>query len=394
MKLLIVIDNFNTGGIATSLYSFLKNLPAYVECDILSFDLDAIDNTRIPSNVKILEPDKKLELLGKSLHELKKKSFFIAVKKFFLVAISKIVSGEFARRIVFRSSKTIGNYDMALSYAHDNGWHSISKGCNDYVAKYVDANIKVAYIHCDYSNFGGYDKRQERTLRLFTHIATVSKSCKESFIKMFPNLANKIVVLENFTDTVLIREKSLEFLDFYDCSKINFVTVCRISSVKGLDRTVDIFYHLKTVGLSNFTWTLVGDGPDFQELKKKINSLEMEDCIFMVGEKTNPYPYIVNSSYFLLPSRHEAAPMVFNESAILGVPIITTETCSAKEMVEERKIGLVIENNDRSLEKIIRSIVTGEINPYSVFTHPKDVNYLAKQQLEYLLEETKNSEKR
>ena len=65
----------------------------------------------------------------------------------------------------------------------------------------------------------------------------------------------------------------------------------------------------------------------------------------MVGNKENPYPYIKNASCFLLPSLHEAAPMVFGEASSLGVPVLTTETCSAIELVQSRGIGYVVENS-------------------------------------------------
>ena len=52
-----------------------------------------------------------------------------------------------------------------------------------------------------------------------------------------------------------------------------------------------------------------------------------------------------NADLFLLPSYHEAAPMVFDEAACLGVPILATETTSTDEMITESGSGFVCENS-------------------------------------------------
>ena len=43
----------------------------------------------------------------------------------------------------------------------------------------------------------------------------------------------------------------------------------------------------------------------------------------------NPYGYMRAADVLLIPSFSEAAPMVIHESALLGTPILTTETSSA-----------------------------------------------------------------
>jgi len=47
--------------------------------------------------------------------------------------------------------------------------------------------------------------------------------------------------------------------------------------------------------------------------------------------------------------------MVFDEAAALGVPIISTRTLSADELVESRGIGVVCDNSDSGLEDAIRN---------------------------------------
>jgi glycosyltransferase involved in cell wall biosynthesis len=76
------------------------------------------------------------------------------------------------------------------------------------------------------------------------------------------------------------------------------------------------------------------------------------------GEQVNPYRYIKNADYFLLPSFHEAAPIVFDEAAILGVPVLATKTLSAVEMIENRRAGFVCENSTEAIYDMLRSVLS------------------------------------
>lgn len=377
-KVLIVIDNLHIGGIATSLYNLLYHTSQKVDYDLLVFNNESIEKDSIPNNVKILSAQKMLMVLGMSQGEIKNKSLPLYIIRMLLVAISRLFSGEAARNILFLVIKKLGNYDIAISYAHDNAWKTLSKGCNDFVIKKVNAKKKVAYIHCDYSNYGGYDPKQEHCLQQFDNIACVSKSCSDSFISKFPDLKDKTITCENFTNVDLINIKRKEYPVEYSERKANFVTVCRISTEKGLDRALCAFTEAKKRGLSNFTWTIVGDGPERGSLQEQIDKAKLNDVIRLVGNKDNPYPYIAGATVFLLPSIHEAAPMVFGEAAALNIPILTTNTCSAKELVEKKKLGIVMDNNQKSITNYIIGVIEGNIK--LVINSIQDINQNANMQ--------------
>ena len=78
--------------------------------------------------------------------------------------------------------------------------------------------------------------------------------------------------------------------------------------------------------------------------------------------KKNPFPYVAKADVFLLPSFHEAAPMVFGECWALGIPVISTETSSAREMVEENKIGIVCQNSEEGIYKALKQFLDEKIN--------------------------------
>ena len=137
--------------------------------------------------------------------------------------------------------------------------------------------------------------------------------------------------------------------------------MCRLGEEKGIERAVYVFGRLLSEGYKNFQWIIVGDGPERDNIEQAIKKVGLSNYIELVGKKSNPYYYVKNSDVFLLSSFHEAAPMVFGEAHAMGVPILTTNTASAYELVENRGLGKVCENSDEGLYNKIKEILSGDV---------------------------------
>ena len=58
--------------------------------------------------------------------------------------------------------------------------------------------------------------------------------------------------------------------------------------------------------------------------------------------------------------------MVFDEASVLGIPILTTDTLSAKELVTGRSAGTVCENHPEALYRMLEEALRSpkkKINP-------------------------------
>ena len=78
--------------------------------------------------------------------------------------------------------------------------------------------------------------------------------------------------------------------------------------------------------------------------------------------------------------------MVIGECWALGVPIISTETSSAKEMVEDEKIGVVCDNSEDGIYIAVKDFLDGKINMDSLVGLGKNsVNEKSTRQLEQFL---------
>lgn len=387
MRILLVLDNLNIGGIATSFYNFIKEISNYnIECDALIFDNSTIDKNRIPKGINLLATTNNLRLLAKEQCEFWRLSKLQYFKRAFYVILSKLFSGDLSRKLLLKKAKEIGEYDLAIAYCHDLGWHSFTPGCRQYVAEKVVAKKKAVYIHCDYKRFGGMDERQYGDYNYFDYILCVSRGCQNSFISVFPSLEKKTKVLENFTNCDDVLEKAEKPVE-YDNDKMIFVSACRLSDEKAFPRTLNAFARLVSEGFSDFEWIIAGDGPLKTEIEEKINKLNLKSHVRLVGKQSNPYKYIKNANAFLLLSYHEAAPMVFGECQTLGVPIITTDTISAKELVEERNIGMVCPNDEDGVYVVLKEILQGHVALTNCTKGSDSVNDSARNQLCNLLNE-------
>ena len=121
-------------------------------------------------------------------------------------------------------------------------------------------------------------------------------------------------------------------------------------------RVIDALYRLKEDGFK-FCWHVVGGGTDAENLRKKIDEYNMSRNVKLYGDTDNPYKFYVNADILLVPSYHEAAPMVFGEAEYFRTPVVATKTTSTKELVTDKNMGIVTENSDEALYTGLRYIM-------------------------------------
>lgn len=363
-RFLVVLDSVGTGGISTAFLNFVSELSRRVSCDILVFNEDSLPADRIPENARALSVGNYLSILGKTQSSVTRQSVFLGALRAFFAATAKVFGGRAARRLLFLPMGKLKGYDAAISYTQDVGLRTLTRGCNDYVLLKVEAKTKCAYIHCDYRRFGGYHPKQEKTYSKFDYVLCPSQGCRRGFVECFPSLEEKTLVLGNFTDVSLVRRLAgEETVPENGCPSV--VTVARIAEEKGIPRALGAVERLVREGF-RFRWTVVGGGEGLEETERKVSEKGLGDVVKLTGEKKNPFPYVKSADVFLLPSYHEAAPMVFGECRALGIPVIATETCSAREMVEETHTGTVCENSEEGIYRALRSFLTEGFAPGSV----------------------------
>jgi glycosyltransferase involved in cell wall biosynthesis len=354
--LLIVNNNMDLGGVQRALVNLLHAVGDKYAITLFLFSNTGGYKNEIPGSVRVMEAAWPLKLLGISQKEAKSQGLLSYLVRGALSAIAKIGNNHGPIGVLVRSHPIVKNYDVAISYLHNIEGHLLYGGCNDFVLRRVEAHKKISYLHCDFLQCGGNTPYTRHMMKKFHRIAAVSEGCRTQFLEAMPDLELQTFCVANCHQIQEYRSKALEEPLMYDHDHIHIVTVARIDAGKGHLRTLDVMEQLMREGY-NIQWHLVGDGVLEASLKEQVAKRSLEEQVLFHGNQTNPYRYIKHAHLFLLPSHHEAAPMVFMEAKALGVPVLTTATLSAREMILEGKEGFICENSEEGIYQGLKDLM-------------------------------------
>jgi len=93
---------------------------------------------------------------------------------------------------------------------------------------------------------------------------------------------------------------------------------------------------------------LVGDGPDRGALTALAESLGIGGRVVFTGVRDDVNVMFRAADALVLPSRTEAFPNVVLEAMATGLPVITTDVGSVREMVEDGRSALVVPREDEA----------------------------------------------
>lgn len=224
---------------------------------------------------------------------------------------------------------------------------------------YFSCPNKIAWIHCDYNKYLPEKESELDIYSRYSHIVTVSDYTTKVFQARYPSLARKVITINNLFDKQSVIQKSLAEPDDDRFVKSSFtiLSVGRIHPVKRFSSIPAIANSLKERGYS-FNWYIVGpsfDRKEVQRLQDSIRYYHLEDYVIWLGGKSNPYPYFKLSDLYVCTSLSEACPMVFNESRILGIPVISTDFPSAYEFIDNGKTGIIASFTD--IADVIQDVI-------------------------------------
>lgn len=346
-KVLIVQDNLKMGGIQKALINALRVAPQdEYDITLLLFYEDGPLLKELPNGIKVISCGKRYSILGKTKRELRETKLLFLLKSF-LHIWSRLFNRKSAMRLLGIGKKKLKGYDYAISYAHPFHKKVLSGGAAEFILSKVQATKKVCFVHCDYLHAGIRTKYNDKLFSKFHKIACVSNSVRERFLTALPNLSEQTVVIKNTIPMDLILRLSCEDPFEYDTNYINILSVARLSDEKGVDRAIQA---LAFADRKDLRYYIVGMGPLENELKNLAREKGIEEQIFFMGEQENPYRFMKRADYLLVPSYHEAAPVVFDEANVLGLKIISSNTTSAKEMIG--KDGIIFEDQ-KGLDEIL-----------------------------------------
>ena len=346
-KILIRIGSLRHGGAEKVLVTFLKNLPQNrYEIDLLLNLYSGKYLPEIPTWINVLYLNKGEMITTNRLQDIPVKAFRVIYQKL-LKQFPKMLY-----QFILKGKK----YDVEFAAIH---------GFRDEILNSpIQSSKKLVWIHNDLKKTELYHYTDEEFRKFFgfDKIMVISEKIERDFDILTQNQAEKekIVRIYNPLDTEEIVLKSQEPRSKKQearsknsnlgtqNSEPTFVSVGTVFPQKGFDRLLKVHKRLLDEGFHHKI-LILGDGYDFENIKDLQKALGVTETSTLFGFTDNPYPQIKNADFYILSSRYEGFPTVLFEAITLKKNIIATDVSGVREMLDDGKLGLIIENSEQGI---------------------------------------------
>ena len=191
----------------------------------------------------------------------------------------------------------------------------------------------------------------------FDYFIFGSQQTKDILIETYPTIKiPENQVIRNAIPIEELKKKSKEFVPQFPEKPI-FVSVGRLHSRKGFHKLMEAHAQLLKAGFDHQI-IIIGDGEEKTNLKKQAQELGVTDSFQLLGSLLNPYPYVKNADFFILPSESESWPLIIADSLILQKPIISTNVGGIPEMIAHDKTGFLVNYEVEEMYDAMKKFMT------------------------------------
>jgi glycosyltransferase involved in cell wall biosynthesis len=191
----------------------------------------------------------------------------------------------------------------------------------------------------------------------FDYFIFGSQQTKDILIETYPDLKipeNQVIL--NAIPIEELKQKAQAFKPEFPDKPV-FVSVARLHSRKGFHKLMDAHARLLKDGFDHQI-VVIGDGDEKENLKKQAENLGVTDSFQLLGTSMNPYPYVKNADFFILPSESEGWPLIIADALILQKPIIATNVGGIPEMIDHEKTGYLINYETDEMYNAMKKFLT------------------------------------
>ncbi len=131
------------------------------------------------------------------------------------------------------------------------------------------------------------------------------------------------------------------------------LTVGRLRAMKGHRHLIDAVPEL-VARFPGLQVVIIGHGHLHDGLTRQAADLGVGQNVQLTGHRTDARQLLAAADVFVLPSRHEAMPLVLLEAMDAGLPVVATRVIGSEEIVVDGETGLLVPPRDaRSLAEAI-----------------------------------------
>lgn len=170
-------------------------------------------------------------------------------------------------------------------------------------------------------------------------IIACGENVKITFSKNY-NIDNNVTVINN----AIKKEKNEDVnigLDDYNKSHKKVAFIGRLSEEKGVSDLLEAM-HIILKNEKSISLIIVGEGPQEEELKKKVKELKIEKNVVFLGYQDRIQSIINQIDLVVLPSYTEGLPLTPIEAFLCGKPVVATFTEGSAEIIDDNINGFLV----------------------------------------------------
>ena len=353
-RIFIAIHYMHLGGAETSLIGLLQSLDFNkVDVDLFVYSHEGEMMQLIPNYVNLLPENTAWSMFEKPMKEVLRRGYlrmFLArmraklrMKRYLKkhqpkdgAAIHGYLGEEVSK--VLPDLHHLGTYDLAISFLNPH----------NFVLDHVLAKKKICWIHTDYTHIDVNAALELPVWSGYEHVISISEDVTKTFLQVFPSLKDKIIEIENILSPDYVRQRS-GLISTDEIQKempvgdgfLNLLTIGRFSEAKKLEEIPAICRGIVESGVE-VRWYIIGYGGSDEYIRREIAREGMQEHVFLLGKKSNPYPYIKACDWYIQPSRYEGKSVVVREAQMLCKPVIVTHYPTAPSQVQHGIDGVIV----------------------------------------------------
>lgn len=342
---MIRIGSLRHGGAEKALINFLKNIPSdQYEIDLLINLYSGQYIKDVPSWVNLHYLIKGEMITTNRPHEIPVKAFRVLYQKMFLWFPGLLY------KYILKNKK----YDVEIGAIHGMYKEILSSPLKD--------SKKIIWIQNDIFSLKEFTPDVIREFFKFDKILVISNKLEDGMLGHAQNDIEKKSIVKIYNpidrnDTLEKAHMSVDDMPFTDSSDPVFVSVGTVYPQKGYDRLLQVHKRLLDEGLKH-NLLIIGDGYDLENIQAQLDTLGVQKTARMLGYKSNPYPYMEKSDFYIMSSRHEGYPTIIAEALILKKPISATDISGIKDLLQDGKLGTITQNSEDGIYEGMKKFLT------------------------------------
>lgn len=350
-RILFIVGVLDSGGVSkamTSLMNVIDRKNYDISLMILSDEGQMM--SLLPDDLRVITNPtwKALVSAFRGLPHLLRKAPHLVPGHLLKLGLSKLSKPKAAKLLSRLMPGLDEEFDMIVDFQGQQQLY--------YMVDKLQAPVKVTFFHNDYSKWPYYYSVDRKYFPKVDKIFTVSENCVSVMKQMFPDVADKIELMENISSPAVIERLADEEIDDMRSDVPTFITIGRVTETKGIELGLQAASLLKKQGV-DFHWYFLGSNDNADYYDGLTEQYDVKDRVTFLGVRTNPYPYMKRATMVVHPSKFEGKSIALDEIKILLKPAVVTNFSTVHDQFEDGYNATICQMTPESLSSSILELL-------------------------------------